>query len=76
MTPHGSRGLIKDEDRHLGDLGNVLANKEGIAEVSFTDTKIQLSGEHSIIGRTLVVHEGEDDLGESFPPLALRQVGA
>lgn len=41
--------------RHIGDLGNVEANAEGIAKVDITDSMIQLSGSHSIIGRTLVV---------------------
>lgn len=41
--------------RHVGDLGNVTAGKDGIAHVYIEDPVIALSGDHSIIGRTMVV---------------------
>uniref|UniRef100_A0A4W2EG78 Superoxide dismutase [Cu-Zn] n=1 Tax=Bos indicus x Bos taurus TaxID=30522 RepID=A0A4W2EG78_BOBOX len=53
----------KDEERHVGDLGNVTADKNGVAVVDIVDSLISLSGEYSIIGRTMVVHEKPDDLG-------------
>eukprot|EP00088_Acartia_fossae_P005958 TRINITY_DN12706_c0_g1_i1.p1 TRINITY_DN12706_c0_g1~~TRINITY_DN12706_c0_g1_i1.p1 ORF type:complete len:172 (-),score=19.99 TRINITY_DN12706_c0_g1_i1:140-601(-) len=49
--------------RHVGDLGNVTA-AGGSAKVDITDSMISLSGEHSIIGRTVVVHAEVDDLGK------------
>nr|CAD2164920.1 unnamed protein product [Meloidogyne enterolobii] len=33
-----------DEVRHVGDLGNVHANEDGIAEIDFKDGKISLVG--------------------------------
>ncbi|KAG7196898.1 hypothetical protein KM043_015800 [Ampulex compressa] len=50
--------------RHVGDLGNVEANADGIAHVNITDSMIQLEGPYNIIGRTLVVHADPDDLGK------------
>uniref|UniRef100_P03946 Superoxide dismutase [Cu-Zn] n=1 Tax=Xiphias gladius TaxID=8245 RepID=SODC_XIPGL len=52
----------KDEDRHVGDLGNVTADANGVAKIDITD-KISLTGPYSIIGRTMVIHEKADDLG-------------
>jgi len=49
--------------RHAGDLGNVTA-EAGTAKLDITDAMISLTGEHSIIGRTVVVHADQDDLGK------------
>uniref|UniRef100_A0A8I3S396 Superoxide dismutase [Cu-Zn] n=1 Tax=Canis lupus familiaris TaxID=9615 RepID=A0A8I3S396_CANLF len=57
-------GGPKDQERHVGDLGNVTAGKDGVAIVSIEDSLIALSGDYSIIGRTMVVHEKRDDLGK------------
>ena len=49
---HGGPG---DEVRHLGDLGNIEAESNGVAKIDIADKVISLTGSHSIIGRTLVV---------------------
>ena len=51
------------QERHIGDLGNIIANENGIATFSINDNLVKLSGEYSIIGRSIVIHEDEDDLG-------------
>lgn len=57
-------GGPEDEDRHVGDLGNVEAGDDGKAKVDITDSKISLHGPCSVIGRTFVVHADVDDLGK------------
>lgn len=52
--------------RHVGDLGNIFADADGIAEFSFPDSLISLTGPHSILNRTLVVTEFGDDLGKGI----------
>ncbi|PAA81930.1 hypothetical protein BOX15_Mlig025319g3, partial [Macrostomum lignano] len=58
-----THGAPDDEERHVGDLGNVEADASGRAGVEITDKLINLTGPNSIIGRSLVVHADTDDLG-------------
>jgi superoxide dismutase, Cu-Zn family len=55
-----------DSERHMGDMGNLQANEEGVAVYEYIDEKIELSGVYSILGLAVVVHEQRDDL-ESQP---------
>lgn len=56
FNPHQKdHGGPDDEVRHVGDLGNVEADSNGVAKVEISDKLISLSGGHSIIGRTVVV---------------------
>lgn len=48
----------------MGDLGNLLADKHGVAEVRMVDHMVSLFGNNSVIGRSIVVHKQEDDLGK------------
>jgi len=48
--------------RHVGDLGNIEVGADSSGQYDRVDTVITFSGLHSIIGRSVVVHEGEDDL--------------
>tara|TARA_B100000963_G_C22617303_1_gene668012 strand:+ start:418 stop:900 length:483 start_codon:yes stop_codon:yes gene_type:complete len=52
-----------DKERHVGDLGNILANNEGIANINIIDNLVKIRGKYSVIGRSLIVHEDYDDLG-------------
>ncbi|XP_019639363.1 PREDICTED: superoxide dismutase [Cu-Zn] 1-like [Branchiostoma belcheri] len=59
-----NHGGPQDEERHVGDLGNVEVGEDGEANIKITDSQLQLTGPNSIIGRAVVVHTGEDDLGK------------
>ena len=54
-------GAPTSADRHVGDLGNITAGADGKAHLEMTDTLLAFQGPHSIIGRAVVVHAGEDD---------------
>lgn len=47
--------------RHMGDLGNIVADPSGIAHYEKIDRIITLEGRNTIIGRTVVVHADADD---------------
>lgn len=49
---------------HVGDLGNIEADNNGVAEISIIAQRVDLIGERSIIGRSIVVHSDKDDLGK------------
>jgi Cu-Zn family superoxide dismutase len=58
---HGGPG---SKERHVGDLGNVKADVNGSAKYRFYDNIIQLRGDKAnIIGRGLIIHADQDDLG-------------
>jgi len=52
----------KSEKRHAGDLGNLEADKNGVARLEWTDNVMVLEGPESIIGRSVIVHAQADDL--------------
>ena len=49
-----------EEERHAGDLGNVLADANGRAQFRFSDNVLKV---WDVIGRSVVVAEGPDDFG-------------
>lgn len=62
--PHGGPG---DSERHVGDLGNIMAGEDGRASFRLEDEQLKV---WDVIGRSLVVDEGEDDLGRGSHPLS------
>ena len=59
-----NHGGVNSEVRHVGDFGNIMAEEDGVAKINFEVTNFpDMAGPKSIIGRTLVIHEKEDDLG-------------
>jgi Cu-Zn family superoxide dismutase len=58
---HQHHGGPATAQRHAGDLGNLEADASGKAHLEWKG-KMSLSGNDSIIGKSVVVHEKEDDL--------------
>ena len=52
------------DNGHVGDLGNVTANTDGVADFTIIAKRIDLIGERSVVGRSIVIHSNEDDLGK------------
>jgi Cu-Zn family superoxide dismutase len=48
-------------ERHAGDFGNIEADASGKGHLEWKG-KLDLSGPNSIIGKSVIVHEKEDDL--------------
>ena len=65
-----THGGPESEVRHVGDLGNVVANAEGNATYSWDDHQVTLFGAYSVLGRSCVLHADEDDLGLGGHPLS------
>ena len=45
-------------------MGNVEAGADGVAKFNISDSLISLTGDRSVIGRTMVIHADIDDLGK------------
>ena len=58
-SPHAGPDVMP---RHEGDMGNLEADSSGKAHLESTDNMMMMSGDKSIIGRGVIVHEKEDDL--------------
>ncbi|CAD7958489.1 unnamed protein product [Amoebophrya sp. A25] len=64
-NPHGkNHGAPSDEDRHAGDMGNITVDENGESKGSLTDHLIKIFGEFTVVGRSVMVHADEDDLGK------------
>jgi superoxide dismutase, Cu-Zn family len=74
-------GGLKAEVRHAGDLGNVVADKNGVAKFEFVVEGMSINTQLSpIVGRGLIVHENKDDLvsqpaGGAGPRIACGVIG-
>ncbi|XP_068629453.1 superoxide dismutase [Cu-Zn]-like [Battus philenor] len=65
---HKLHGHPNDVERHVGDLGNVVFDENNVSVLDYVDSVISLTGEYSIIGRAVVLHEKADDFGRSDHP--------
>ncbi|MFP5385544.1 MAG: superoxide dismutase family protein [Bacteriovoracia bacterium] len=57
--PHGAP---MDKKSHLGDLGNLEANKNGVAEKEISIPKHDGDAMEKILGKAFIIHAGKDDL--------------
>ena len=72
FNPFGkNHGAPDDEERMVGDLGNVEVDAAGKCTVHFEDRLVKLIGPHSVIGRSIIIKAGEDDLGRGGHELSL-----
>jgi Cu-Zn family superoxide dismutase len=62
-TMHGGRSDTK-ENRHVGDLGNIRVDSEGVCDMVMYDKLISFHNKTNIIGRSIVIHRDRDDLGK------------
>ena len=65
FNPHGkTHGCPGREERHVGDLGNVVVKEDGVGHFEIEDELVSLFGENTVYGRSFVVHADVDDLGD------------
>jgi Cu-Zn family superoxide dismutase len=66
LNPYGkTHGCPGMKERHVGDLGNLVADKDGNCQMHITDDHVKLRGtKANVIGRGLIIHEDEDDCGK------------
>ncbi|CEG35377.1 superoxide dismutase [Plasmopara halstedii] len=77
FNPFGkNHGASDDAERCVGSLGNIEVGENGNVQVHIEDKLVKLIGPHSIIGRSIVVYEGEDDLGKGGHELSLQNGNA
>ena len=63
FNPTGAPHAGPDADeRHVGDLGNIVADEAGNAYLDVVDRLLALEGPNGIIGLAVVLHAGADDL--------------
>ena len=65
---HGSPASGGDGERHVGDLGNVRADAAGKATFRFSNDLLKV---WDVVGRSLVVSQDRDDLGEGGHPRSM-----
>mmetsp|Transcript_21727 Transcript_21727/g.21029 ORF Transcript_21727/g.21029 Transcript_21727/m.21029 type:complete len:154 (-) Transcript_21727:183-644(-) len=64
FNPFGrNHGSPDDEERMVGDLGNIEVDEDGVANINIEDRQVKLIGPHSIIGRSIIIKSSEDDQG-------------
>ena len=62
----GLHGSPSSQVHHLGDLGNIEADRDGVAHVSVDVPGVSLAliGLNSLVNRAIVIHAKEDDFSD------------
>lgn len=56
--------FVEGMPRHVGDLiNNITSDEKGEVFVEYQDDLVNLFGEESVIGRSIVIHKKPDDFG-------------
>src|SRR3989338_3005074 len=64
-VPHGHLATDGFENAHAGDLGNIDIKSDGTGKLETLIPGLSVSkGQYSVAGRTVIVHEKEDDFGQ------------
>lgn len=61
-------GGLNCKNSHVGDFGNLKTDSNGSCFCKIISKKAKLRGKNSLIGRSLVIHADEDDLGLTNHP--------
>ncbi len=69
LGPHynpfnNQHGDLNGSNSHLGDLGNIVINENGECNLVIMVKFLPLNGLCSVIGRSMIIHSGKDDLGK------------
>lgn len=65
IDPKNHHGGPVSAVAHNGDLGNVVADDKGVANIDINHSRISLTpgDQLNVVGRTVVCHQKRDDLG-------------
>src|SRR5262249_43088067 len=77
-APHGAPEAMQ---RHAGDMGNIEADQNGVANLEYNDPMVKINGHGAIIGHGMIVHASPDALkpqptGNAGGRLACGVIGA
>ena len=58
-----THGGLNQPNNHLGDLGNIIVDSTGRCNSEIMVNYLPLNGPYNVIGRSMVIHTGPDDMG-------------